>query len=150
MVFGGNWLIAPSIPTSKKQSWKRFSAETAALVECDLHFDYLKSQGFDKLIRNQFTFHGAVGKVESFAEVRTEYFLMTCKYLAQSDEQKEGLIRLIFNLETGARIEDMEQNIRLSVNEFQTKEKPVICRQKAASSFPDLQPRQQIYGSHGV
>jgi len=126
------------------------ACETAALVECDLHFDYLKSQGFDKLIRNQFTFHGAVGKVESFAEVRTEYFLMICKYLAQSDEQKEGLIRLIFNLETGARIEDMEQNIMLSVNEFKTKEKPVICRQKSASSYPDLQPRQQIYGSHGV
>jgi hypothetical protein len=105
------------------------ACETAALVECDLHFDYLKSQGFDKLIRNQFTFHGAVGKVESFAEVRTEYFLMTCKYLAQSDEQKEGLIRLIFNLETGARIEDMEQNIRLSVNEFQTKEKPVSWKE---------------------
>ena len=101
------------------------ACESAALVECDLHFDYLKSQGFDKLIRNQFAFHGAVGKVESFAEVRTEYLLMTCKYLAQSDEQKEGLIRLIFNLETGARIADMEQNIRLFVREFQTEEKPV-------------------------
>jgi hypothetical protein len=54
------------------------ACETAALVEWDLYVDYLKSQGFDKQIRNQFTFHGAVGKVESFAEVRTEYFLMTC------------------------------------------------------------------------
>lgn len=101
------------------------ACETAALVECDLHFDYLKSQGFDKLIRNQFIFQGAVGKVESFAEVRTEYLLLTCKYLAQSDEQKEGLFRLIFNLETGARIADIEHNIRLHVSEFQTKGKPV-------------------------
>ncbi len=105
------------------------ACETASLVECDLRFDYLKSQGFDKLIRNQFTFHGAVGKVESFAEVRTEYLLMICKYLAQSDEQKEGLIRLIFNLETGARIEDMEQNIRLHVSGFQTKEKTVSWKE---------------------
>jgi len=105
------------------------ACESAALVECDLHFDYLKSQGFDKLINNQFTFHGAVGKVESFAEVRTEYLLMTCKYLAQSDEQKEGLISMIFNLETGAWIADIEQNIRLHVSEFQTKEKPVSWKE---------------------
>jgi hypothetical protein len=105
------------------------ACEYVALVECDLRFDYFKSQGFDKLIRNQLTFHGAVGKVESVAEVRTEYLLMTCKYLAQSDEQKEGLIRLTFNLETGARIEDVEQNIRLSVSEFQTKEKPVSWKE---------------------
>lgn len=101
------------------------ACEAAPLVECHLHFDYLKSQGFDRLIRNQFTFHGAVGKVESFAEVRTEYLLLACKYSAQSDEQKEGLIKLIFNLENGARIADMEQNIGLAVSEFQTKEKPV-------------------------
>jgi hypothetical protein len=101
------------------------ACESPPLVECDLHFDYLKSQGFANLIRNQFAFHGAVGKVESFAEVRTEYLLLACKYLAQSDEQKEGLIKLIFNLETGARIADMEQNIGFAVSEFQSKEKPV-------------------------
>ena len=101
------------------------ACESSPLVVCHLHFEYLKSRGFDNLIRNQFAFHGAVGKVESFAEVRTEYLLLTCKYLAQSDEQKEGLIKLIFNLETGARIADMEQNIGLAVSEFQSKEKPV-------------------------
>ncbi len=104
------------------------ACESPPLVACHLHFDYLKSQGFDNLIRNQFTFHGAVGKVESFAQVRAEYLLLTCKYLAQSDEQKEGLIKLIFNLETGARIADMEQNIGLAVSEFQLKEKPIDWR----------------------
>jgi hypothetical protein len=101
------------------------ACETVPFVECYLQFDYLKSQGFDRLIRNQFAFHGSVGKVESFAEVRTEYSLLICKYLAQSDEQKEGLIKLMFNLETGARIADMEQNIGLAVGKFQTKTKPV-------------------------
>jgi hypothetical protein len=99
--------------------------ELPPLIAIHLDFDYLKSQGFDKLIRNQFTFHGSVGKVESLAEVRTEYLLFTCKYLAQSDEQKEGLIKLIFNLETGARIADMEPNIGLAISEFQSEEKPV-------------------------
>jgi hypothetical protein len=101
------------------------ACESVPFVECHLQFDYLKSRGFDSLIRNQFAFHGAVGKVESFAEVRTEYLLLTCKYLAQSDEQKEGLIRLMFNLETGARIADMEQNIGLAAGKFQTPKKSV-------------------------
>jgi len=71
------------------------ACESPPLVGCRLNFAYLKSQGFDNLIRGQFTFHGAVGKVESFAEVRAEYLLLACKYLAQSDEQKEGVIKLI-------------------------------------------------------
>ncbi|MFO7555765.1 MAG: hypothetical protein R6W88_11245 [Desulfobacterales bacterium] len=104
------------------------ACELPPVIACHLHFDYLKSQGFDKLIRNQFTFRGAVGKIESFAEVRTEYLMLTCKYLAQSDEQKEGLIKLIFNLETGARITDMEENIGLAVSAFQSEEKPVGWR----------------------
>lgn len=101
------------------------ACESVPLIECHLHFDYLKSQGFDSLIRNQFAFYGAVGKVESFAEVRTEYLMLACTYLAQSDEQKEGFIKLIFNLESGARIADMEQNMGLAVSGFQTKEKPI-------------------------
>ena len=104
------------------------ACESPPLVGCRLNFAYLKSQGFDNLIRGQFTFHGAVGKVESFAEVRAEYLLLACKYLAQSDEQKEGVIKLIFNLETGARIAGMEQKIGLAVSEFQSKKKPVGWR----------------------
>ncbi len=85
------------------------ACETAPLLNCQLNFDYLKRQGFDKLIRKQFTFNGYVGQVESAATVRTEYLLLTCRYLAQSDEQKEGLVTLIFNLETGALVADMDR-----------------------------------------
>ncbi|MBI9082063.1 MAG: hypothetical protein JEZ11_00615 [Desulfobacterales bacterium] len=77
------------------------------LLSYRLHFDYIKSQGFERLIDEQFTFSNAVGKVESSAVVRTRYMLTTFRYLAQSDEQKEGLVSLAFNLETGACIPGM-------------------------------------------
>lgn len=72
-----------------------------------LHFDYIKTQGFNRLIKEQFSFPNAVGSVASRAVVRTAYLLIVCHYTIQSDEQKEGLIQLVFNLETGACVPDM-------------------------------------------
>ena len=60
------------------------------LLACELQFDYLKGQGFDRLIREQFKFHKSVGTVEGQANVRTDYLLLTSRYRAQSDEQKEA------------------------------------------------------------
>ncbi|MGA1825026.1 MAG: hypothetical protein ACMUIP_10235 [bacterium] len=90
----------------------------APFVACDIEFDYLKSQGFDKLIREQITFIKSIGKVESFAKVRTDYILLTVRYVAQSDEQKEGLLSLVFNLETGSHIPTMVRQLSLVPKEF--------------------------------
>lgn len=83
------------------------ACDTAPLINCRLDFNYMKSQGFDRLIQDQFVFYNCVGRVKSAAEVRTLYLLLACRYLAQSDEQKEGLIDLSFNLETGAAVAEM-------------------------------------------
>jgi hypothetical protein len=52
--------------------------------------------------------------------VRTEYLLLTCRYLAQSDEQKEGLIDLAFNLETGAVVSEMGKKLEAVEKTFET------------------------------
>lgn len=88
------------------------------LTAARLRFHYLKSQGFDRLLKNMFTFHGAVVQVDNTAEVLTEYLLLTCRFLAQSDEQKEGLIPLAFNLETGAPVGDLEAMLDATEKEF--------------------------------
>jgi hypothetical protein len=85
----------------------------APLLFYRLHAGYLKSQGFDKLIEEQFRFSNAVGRVESHAVVQTEYLIVTCWYSARSDEQKEGLVTLAFNLETGAIIPGVEKLLHL-------------------------------------
>ncbi|MGA6925267.1 MAG: hypothetical protein WBY88_06270 [Desulfosarcina sp.] len=84
------------------------ACDRVPLVGLRLAFHYLKSQGFDRLIDEWFTFRGAIVQVGKSAEVLTEYLLLTCRYLAQSDEQKEGLMPLAFNLETGAPVGPIE------------------------------------------
>lgn len=76
-----------------------------------LSFHYIKSQGFERLVQESFTFRGALVKVEKTAPVLTEYLVLTCRYLAQSDEQKEGLLPLAFNLETGAPVGDLSARL---------------------------------------
>jgi len=89
-------------------------------LSCQLEFDYLKSQGFDKLIREELKFFGSTGKVENWAEVKTKYLLITCWYMAQSDEQKQGLINLQFNLETGAQVTKMADMLSLVARNYNT------------------------------
>ena len=84
------------------------ACDTVPLVIVRLAFHYIKSQGFDRLMENLFTFHGAVVRVGNTADVLTEYLLLTCRFLAQSDEQKEDLVPLAFNLETGAPVDHIE------------------------------------------
>jgi hypothetical protein len=96
------------------------ACDTAPLVSCRLDFNYIKRQGFERLIRDQFVFYNCVGQVKSAAEVRTEYLLLTCRYLAQSDEQKEGLVALAFNLETGAAVAEMAGMLDAVERTFET------------------------------
>jgi hypothetical protein len=77
------------------------------VLDCRLVFAYIKRQGFDRLIGDQFRMVGAVGRVTSIAEVRSRHLVLYCRYLAQSDEQKEDLLPLAFNLDTGAPVHAM-------------------------------------------
>ena len=90
------------------------------VLECTLKFNYLKSKGFDNLISEQFNFFKSTGKVQSTGESRTKYLILTCRYRAQSDEQKEGLVDLIFNVETGAFVPEMPALLTGVEKEFST------------------------------
>ncbi len=105
----------------------RAACGSLPLLACRLRFDYLKTRGFDKLIKRDLTFHGAGGVVESHAEIRTEYLYLTCRWLAQSDEQKEGLVDLMFHLETGAHISEMPGMLSTAAMEFITG-KPTLTK----------------------
>lgn len=90
------------------------------ILTCQLEFDYLKTQGFDRLIDEQFHFFKSVGQVESSAAIKTDYIFLSCRYLAQSDEQKQGLLQLVFSYETGAFIPAMADMISSVPKEFKT------------------------------
>jgi hypothetical protein len=84
-----------------------FTTENPPLLHVALNFFYLKSGGFDNLVRQQFEWHKATGSVTSFGQIHTRYLLLNCKYRAQSDEQKEGRFDLAANLDSGAVIPGM-------------------------------------------
>ena len=88
------------------------------LLACQLEFNYVKSQGFEALIKESFKFFGSVGSVESRATIRTDYIFLACKYLAQSDEQKEGLLWLAFNMETGAHVPEMVESFFIAAKTY--------------------------------
>jgi hypothetical protein len=102
------------------------ACDRAPLVCCRLDFTYIKREGFDRLIQDQFIFSNCVGRVKSVAEVRAAYLLLTCRYLAQSDEQKEGLVELAFNLDTGAWISEMGKKFETVERTFETDSEPVF------------------------
>jgi len=89
------------------------------LVSCRLEVDYLKSRGFDRLIGEQFRFYKFTGRIEATGTTNVHYLLLQCHYVAQSDEQKEGLVRLVLNCETGAYIPGMVEILSDPKRDFQ-------------------------------
>ena len=78
-------------------------------LQAGLNFTYIKTQGFEKLINEQFTFYKSKIQKISTADIITRYLILTCRYLAQSDEQKQGLIDFAVNLETMSLPPDMPE-----------------------------------------
>lgn len=91
----------------------RLACNEVPVLSCELDFHYIKSQGFDALIQECFQFKGGLARVEQWAKVITHYMVLTCRYRAQSDEQKEGLCELAFHLETGAQVPDLAPGLEV-------------------------------------
>jgi hypothetical protein len=96
------------------------------VTECSLRFTYIKSQGFDRLISDRFSFAGVSGAVENISTAMTRYIILSCRYTAQSDEQKEGLVSLSFNLETCAPAGGMEEMLYSADKSFEDKNRKTV------------------------
>ena len=107
------------------------AGEAIPLTVVRLTFHYVKSQGFDRLVDDLFAFHGAVVKVTGSAAVNTAYLLLNCRFLAQSDEQKEGLFALTFNLDSGAPLSDI-------ASDLDTIEKAFLTGAEAGGLSPEV------------
>jgi len=90
-------------------------------LQATLKFNYIKTQGFANLIREQFEFLRSKINVTGTGEIKTRYILLTSKFLAQSDEQKEGLLDFSFNIDTGALAPGMLSMLGNAEKKYQTK-----------------------------
>jgi hypothetical protein len=92
------------------------------LLYCSLEFDYIKSARFDRLLNDQMTFYGAVADIETIADVIANYALVICRYKAQSDEQKEGLVEMAFNCDSKKLVPEMPKMLDSAVCRIQFSE----------------------------
>lgn len=90
-------------------------------LQAALKFNYIKTQGFENLIKEQFEFTKSKINVTGTGEIKTRYILLTCRFIAQSDEQKEGLLDFSFNMETGAIAPGMLSLLINAERDYQTK-----------------------------
>jgi len=90
-------------------------------LQAALKFNYIKTQGFANLIKEQFEFLKSKISVSGTGETKTRYILLTSRFLAQSDEQKEGLLDFAINMDTGALAPGMMQMLYNAEKEYQTK-----------------------------
>jgi hypothetical protein len=106
---------------------------------CQLDFTYLKSQGFDALARECFQLRGGLLRVAQWAKVITGYMVLTCRYLAQSDEQKEGLFELNVHLETGAQVPAFSAGLQTASRSFKAGlAEPDRIQDQIRTIFPGL------------
>jgi hypothetical protein len=90
-------------------------------LQADLKFTYIKTQRFESLIREQFEFLRSKIIVTGTGEIKTRYILLTSRFLAQSDEQKQGLLDFSINMDTGALAPGMHSMLFNAEKQFHTK-----------------------------
>ncbi len=104
---GANYTVTYGAPILERMIGS--ALETIPIAGCRLVFDYIKSGGFARLMEEQIRFYGAAAAIETIADVAEEYMIAACRYTAQSDEQKEGLLTLAFKADTGCLVPDMAE-----------------------------------------
>ena len=72
---------------------------------------YIKKAGFDAAIAQDLSFVNGKFQIGVRAETRTSYMVITSRYVALSDERKEGLKRLAFHESSGAIVEGFDDSI---------------------------------------
>jgi len=98
---------------------------------------------FEMVIGEIDMFYNISGKVQSSAEIKTDYLLLSCRYTAQSDEQKEGLISLVFNYETGALIPRMARMLSTVDKSFKASPKVVWNEGKITNLLNQVKTRSK-------
>lgn len=91
--------------------------------------DYLKQEGFDRILMQNMVFPDAKVRCSGRAEVKRTYMILAVKYTAVSDERKEGLIKVCINESSRAEIPEM-------INKWQSFSPNFYPRGKVPPHFP--------------
>lgn len=102
------------------------SSSDVPVLYAKIDVPYLKKGGFEQLIASEFNFQNGKCRIMSTGETRTNYMLLYCRYLALSDQRKEGLIRVAVHENSGVFISNFENRLDGFQIEYLTRDqKPV-------------------------
>ncbi len=79
------------------------------VVYCTVEIPYLKRGGFENILARDISFWRMGSKLWDHAESKLTYLDLVCRYVALSDERKEGLLRITVQEKTGAVVPDFEK-----------------------------------------
>lgn len=79
-----------------------FATRDVPVAYGHIRVPYLKKAGFEQLLGSELAFAGGQVRIGSRAEARTTYMVLTCRYVALSDERKEGLVQVGIHEPSGA------------------------------------------------
>lgn len=117
------------------------AGEKPPFLQAELKFDYIKTGGFDRLVDETFDRHKIKIRITGTGETRTRYLVLTSLYKAQSDELKEGLLDLCFNLDTGGLVPDMVKSLTHVQTQYPAQGMQA-CSGKEIQTIHDLITRQ--------
>jgi hypothetical protein len=86
----------------------QLTTQDIPLVFGRIEVPYLKKAGFEQLIGQDLVFVNAQIRITGRAEARTTYMILKSRYVALSDERKEGLVEVGVHENTGAIVEGFE------------------------------------------
>jgi hypothetical protein len=86
-----------------------FATRDIPVVYGQIQSTYLKKGGFEQLIGPDISFADGQVRVGARAEARTTYMVLTCHYVALSDERKEGLVQAGVHESSGALVPEFAE-----------------------------------------
>lgn len=82
------------------------------LIYGQVEAPYLKKEGYERLLGSDILFSDCQVRLGARAETRAAYLLLTCRYVALSDERKEGIITVAVREHDGAVIDGLEAGLQ--------------------------------------
>ena len=89
----------------------RLVTDSVSIVYGGVKVAYLKKEGFDVRLSEDLSFVNSRIRLVQRAETRAAYMRLACRYVALSDERKEGIIQVFVREETGARIHGLARRL---------------------------------------
>jgi len=83
----------------------QFCTKDIPLLYGHVDAPYLKKEGFDRLLGADILFADCQARLGGRAETRLSYLVLTCRYVALSDERKEGVVTVAVRETDGAVID---------------------------------------------